>query len=161
MNILVFGASGKTGREIVARSLARGHQVTAFTRTPSKLDPPRENLRVITGDVADAAAIHAVIPNHEVVVSALGVGKPLRHDQVVVDGVGHIVRGMEESGVARLLYLSTIAVSFGRDAVGPLMRFAARFPLRNEVGDHDIKERVIRPSALDWTIVPPLPRSPR
>jgi putative NADH-flavin reductase len=155
MNILVFGASGKTGREIVSRSLGRGHHVTAFTRDPAKLGQAHERLRTVTGDVADAAAIHAAIPGHDIVVSALGVGRPLRHDQIVIDGVGHILRGMEKAAVARFVYLSTIAVSFGRDAVGAMMRFAARYPLRNEVGDHDIKERLIRPSALDWTIHAP------
>lgn len=37
MRILIFGATGRTGRELVAQSLERGHQVTAFVRSPNKL----------------------------------------------------------------------------------------------------------------------------
>lgn len=153
MRVLVFGASGKTGREFVWRALDQDHDVTAFVRDPGKLGVTHPRLKTIQGNVGDAAAVAQAIAGQDVVVSALGVGKPLRHDQVVIDGVGHIVKAMESSGSQRLLYLSTIAVSFGRDAVGPMMRFAAKYPLRHEVGNHDIKERLIRPSAIDWTIV--------
>ena len=153
MQVLVFGASGRTGRELVWRALDHDHDVTAFVRDPAKLGVAHARLRTIQGDVGDASAVNRAIADHDIIVSALGVGKPLRHDQVVIDGVGHIVKAMESSGGKRLLYLSTIAVSYGRDAVGPMMRFAAKYPLRHEVGNHDVKERLIRPSAVDWTIV--------
>jgi len=34
VNILVFGASGPLGRQIVEAALAAGHQVTGFVRNP-------------------------------------------------------------------------------------------------------------------------------
>jgi putative NADH-flavin reductase len=36
---------------------------------------------------------------------------------------------------------------------GLLIRLAAAGPIRHEVADHEIKESVVRASALDWTIV--------
>jgi uncharacterized protein YbjT (DUF2867 family) len=48
MNILVLGAAGKTGREVLAQSLAAGHTVTAFVRDPEKLD--RTDGAVAVGD---------------------------------------------------------------------------------------------------------------
>jgi uncharacterized protein YbjT (DUF2867 family) len=51
MKIIVFGATGGTGKLIVSQALAKGHSVTAFVRNPEGLtqDP---HLRVIQGDKA-------------------------------------------------------------------------------------------------------------
>jgi uncharacterized protein YbjT (DUF2867 family) len=51
------------------------------------------------------------------------------------------------------VYLSFIGVSAGRSAAGPLIRYVARFPLRHEIADHEVKEQRIQASSLDWTIV--------
>jgi len=37
LRILVIGATGGTGRELVRQALAQGHQVTAFVPNPEKL----------------------------------------------------------------------------------------------------------------------------
>ncbi|MCC2111659.1 MAG: NAD(P)H-binding protein, partial [Hyphomicrobiales bacterium] len=38
MKIVIFGATGSVGRELVAQGLARGHDVTAFVRDPGRLN---------------------------------------------------------------------------------------------------------------------------
>ena len=52
MKIIVFGATGGTGKLIVTQALAKGHSVTAFVRNPDGL-PQDPHLRVIQGDVFD------------------------------------------------------------------------------------------------------------
>ena len=37
MRVLILGATGGTGMEIVRQTIARGHSVTAFVRSPEKL----------------------------------------------------------------------------------------------------------------------------
>lgn len=98
MKLLIFGASGATGRVLVSAALAKGHAVTAFARTPSKLAVSHENLRVIVGDVADHQAVTHAVSGHEAVFSCLGVGVPLKHDPAVVSGIGFIVDAMQRSG---------------------------------------------------------------
>ena len=71
MRILIFGATGGTGRELVAQTLQRGHDVTAFVRTPDKLTVVDSRLRVVQGDIQRAESIHAAIPGHDAVLSAL------------------------------------------------------------------------------------------
>ena len=39
MKLFVLGATGKMGSEIVSLALSRGHEVTAFVRSPEKLSP--------------------------------------------------------------------------------------------------------------------------
>jgi len=67
--LVVFGASGATGRPIVEQAVAAGHEVTAFVRDPATAPP---GARVVSGDVLDAAAVDAAVAGHNVIVSALG-----------------------------------------------------------------------------------------
>ena len=155
MKILIFGASGATGRLVVEQALAQNHQVTAFVRTPAKLALNHAHLRVEQGDVGDPLRVDAVIPGHNAVISTLGVGKPLSADPVVVAGIRNVVASMERHNVRRLIYQSFVGVTESRAAAGFMLRYVARFPLRNEIADHELKERLIRASKLDWTIVRP------
>jgi len=156
MKLLIFGASGATGRVLVSAALAKGHAVTAFARTPSKLAVNHENLRVIVGDVADHQAVTHAVSGHEAVFSCLGVGVPLKHDPAVVAGIGFIVDAMQRTGPARLIYLSFLGVRDSRRQLGPLLGgVLVPLVLRNEVADHEAKEKLIVQSSLDWTIVRP------
>ena len=38
LKIVVFGATGRTGKEVVKQALEKGHHVTAVVRTPEKVD---------------------------------------------------------------------------------------------------------------------------
>lgn len=163
MRVVIFGASGRTGRQLVAQALDRRYAVTAFVRNPAKLPLDHRDLRVMQGDVADAAAVRAAIEGQDAVVSALGVARPLRHDAAVVAGIGHLVREMAIRGPQRLVYLSTVGVRESRHTAGFVIRHIAPIPLRQEFADHEAKEAMIKASSLDWTIVraPVLTDGPR
>ena len=61
MRLLIFGASGQSGRELVRQALERGHAVTAFVRQPSGIPSAHPKLRVIQGDVGDPSAVHSAL----------------------------------------------------------------------------------------------------
>ena len=151
--MLVFGASGATGRHLVSQALQGGHHVTAFVRDPARLATRHERLVLVQGDVADAAEVERGVAGHDAVLSALGVGRPLRHDEAVIEGVRHIVKAMERENVRRLVYLSTSGVRESRVGAGLLVRLMAASLIRHEIADHEIKEGLVRASTLDWTIV--------
>jgi hypothetical protein len=113
MRIPIFGASGRTGGELVRQALERAYTVSAFTRIANRV-APAESLNVIVGDVGDKDAVSKAVAGHDAVVSVLGVGRALKHDQVVIDGVGNIVSAMAEQGVRRLVYQSFIGVPDSR-----------------------------------------------
>jgi putative NADH-flavin reductase len=73
VNVLVFGATGGTGRALVAQALQRGHVVTAFARDPAKVGIAHEKLHVAKGNILDYDAVKAAARNQDVAVSALGV----------------------------------------------------------------------------------------
>ena len=153
MNVLVFGASGKTGREVVRQALARGFNVSAFVRDTARLPLAHANLRLVKGQITDPKAVARAIEGHTCVISTLGVGLPLRHDPVVIEGVRTIARASEHASIKRLLYMSFIGVSESRGAAGFLLKQLAGTVLRHEVADHEVKEAAVAESLVDWTIV--------
>jgi len=141
MNVLVFGATGATGHELVSQALAEGHRVTAFVRTPSKLGALPTRVAVAQGDVADSAAVARALDGQSAVLSALGAASPLRRDPVLVEGVRHIVNAMEQRSVRRLVYLSFLGVQEGRSQLRLVGRtLVAWLLLCNVVADHALKE---------------------
>jgi len=153
MKLLIFGASGATGHELVKQSLSIGHSVTAFVRDSSRLKINHKSLNVIPGDLTSTVDLAHAIKGHDVVLSALGAKNPFKFDAIVVDGVGKIIQVMEELKVLRFIYLSFIGVGEGRIHGGFVIRHIASRILKTEIAGHETREKMIRESRLNWTIV--------
>lgn len=104
MNMIVFGATGRTGRCVIDLALAQGHNVTAFARDPGGISSHQPGLKVVRGDVLDSAAVEQAIAGHEAVLSALG-GRTLDPSTVISEGTRHIIHGMEEHDVRRIVVI--------------------------------------------------------
>jgi putative NADH-flavin reductase len=153
--LLIFGATGGTGKELVTLALERGHDVTAFVRDPSKLAVTHAHLRIQQGDLKKPETIRAVIPNHQAVLSALGT-RTLGKSTLLSDGLKEIIASMTASGVRRLLWESSLGVGATRGQLGPLYDWIlVPLLLRNAFADKERQEQMIRSSTLDWTIVQP------
>jgi putative NADH-flavin reductase len=156
MRVLVFGASGATGRQLVGQALADGYHVTAFARHASRLDTRSAQLTVVVGDVSETAVVASALKGQDGVLCALGAATPLHRDRILVEGVRHIVDAMGPNGVRRFVYLSFLGVREGRQQLSLVGRYlVAPILLHNVVADHEAKERIIRQSTLDWIIVRP------
>jgi putative NADH-flavin reductase len=77
MKLLIFGATGGTGRALVEQSLAQGHEVTAFVRNPAKFKATHQNLRVAQGDILCYDTVERAVGGQDAVLSALGVRPPV------------------------------------------------------------------------------------
>lgn len=64
MRVFVIGATGHTGTHILDLALSRGHQVTAFVRSPRKIDQKNARLTVKTGDPHNVDQLAAALPGH-------------------------------------------------------------------------------------------------
>jgi uncharacterized protein YbjT (DUF2867 family) len=63
MKIILLGANGRTGREILSRALDAGDSVTALIRTEDRLaDVTHPRLKVHVGSVCDSNVLKAIIP---------------------------------------------------------------------------------------------------
>jgi putative NADH-flavin reductase len=156
MRILVIGATGGTGREIVTQALERGHDVVALVRKPSKVATKHERLRVVQGDVMEAASVDAAVQGCDAVVCALGHKRWLGPSKILSEGTRNIVRAMQTHGVQRLVVESALGVG---DSVGRLgvyyTLFTIPFILPFYWYDKERQERVVRESGLEWVIVRP------
>jgi putative NADH-flavin reductase len=77
MKVLVFGATGRTGRALVEQALEQGHAVTAFARNPAKVRGAHQNLSVAKGNMLDVASVEAAVQGQDAVLSALGTSVPV------------------------------------------------------------------------------------
>ena len=71
LRILVYGATGSVGSLVVDEALNRGHEITAVSRDPSKIDASRSGLTAARGDLLDRDSIAALLPGHDVVISSV------------------------------------------------------------------------------------------
>jgi putative NADH-flavin reductase len=156
MKLIIFGSTGGTGRELVKQALEQNHDVTAFARTPSKLDDLKhERLNIIQGDVLDAGQVEEAVSGHDAVLSAIGGGP--KQKTIRQDGTRHIIGAMEKSGVRRLISESSYGVGDSREALPFITRLIlVHLFLKNAFADHEKQEEIIRQSDLDWTIVRPV-----
>jgi uncharacterized protein YbjT (DUF2867 family) len=154
MKVLVFGASGQTGHELVRQALRAGHVVTAYARRPDAVGSD-SRVRVVEGDIVDATAVARVVQDQEAVLSALGAPTPVWPYPAFRTGVANIVSAMEQGGVSRLIYLSFLGVQAGEGRLGFFLEQVASRLLRHSIADHRANEQAIRASQLRWTIVYP------
>lgn len=153
MRIVVFGATGSTGKLLVEKALSAGHEVTAFVRSDSPIKDSDAGLRIIVGNVFDTAAVANAVRQHDVVLSALG-GRPWRNARICYSALGRIVPAMKQHGVRRILAISTLGAHDTRADVGWFARNVLfRVLLRHEVADKEAMEELLSESGLDWTVI--------
>lgn len=156
MRVLIVGASGGTGRELVVQALEQGHRVTAFVRSPDRLRFHHERLALARGDVLDYASVERAVGGHDAVLSALGHKRWFYPNRILSEGTRHLVRAMEQQGVRRLVCETALGVGDSRGRAGLYYTlFVAPLILPFYFRDKERQESIIRTSSLDWTIVRP------
>ncbi len=155
MKLLIFGSTGGTGRELVKQALENGHTVTAFARTPEKLDITHQNLLVVMGDVLDSAPVERAVEGQDAVISALGT-PAMTKNTTRSEGTQNIIRAMEKLGVRRLVSLSSMGIGDSRDML-PFHYKYILVPLflRQGFVEHELQDDRIKQSQTEWTIVRP------
>src|SRR5215510_5030074 len=149
MKLFVIGATGRTGREIVEQAVARGHQVTAFVRSPEGIKFKNDRLKVIEGNAMDENELVNAMQNHDAVVSTLGPRQVFKPSSMLHDSAIATTRAMQCSGVTRLVVLSAAAHFPG------IPNRIASFIMRNHMRDSLAMEEIVKRNGLDWTIARP------
>ena len=165
MKIVVFGASGGTGRKTIEALEARGHEVTAFVRRPDSLTAA-EGLRLVQGDVMNPDDVERAVRDQDAVVVALGIrenpllvrlrGAANTNTRVRSTGTAHIVAAMQRQGVKKLVVQSTYGV--GETLGRPSLKYRLLFSLllKPQIEDTALQEQIVRQSGLDWVLVQPV-----
>jgi putative NADH-flavin reductase len=163
MKLLILGATGATGLEVVTQAIERGHTVTAFVRNPEPLTPFGDRITVIRGNVLESAELAGALVGQDAVLSAFGPRLPISKDDsdLLQRFALALTDGMQKAGVRRVVIEST-AFLF-KDAVFPPAHLFGRLFFPGVVRDANEMENTFQKSGLDWTLVrpPQLTNKPR
>ena len=161
MKVLLLGATGGTGRQLLSQALEGGREVTALVRSPEKLSA-REHLLVRAGDATDPESVDAAVAGQDAALSALGVRSPLG-DDLITPSLRALVPAMQKHGVRRLIWLSALGVGQTREQAPAMLRVPFSTVLRRIGRDKAAGEEYLRSTDLDWTLVypPALTNGPR
>ena len=157
MNLVVFGASGGTGQEIIKQALEQGHEVTAFVRDPTKLQIKDSRLHIIEGDaLKDQPAIAMAIAGKDAIICALGVGNSLKSAGLIAGGMAAIVPAARKHDVRRLILISAFGVGESSRNAPLVPRLMYRLLLGDIYRDKKAGEDIVKTSELNWTIIHPV-----
>lgn len=154
MKIIIFGSTGNIGRQLVLQGLQLGHSITAFARSKEKLnDIQHNNLTIFEGNVLDFSAVVKSVKGHDVVLCALGAG---RKGNLRSQGTYNIIKAMEKTGVRRFICQTTLGAGDSKGNLNFFWKYIMfGWWLKEALLDHELQERYIKESNLDWTIARP------
>ncbi|MCO4292353.1 SDR family oxidoreductase [Solitalea sp. MAHUQ-68] len=151
MKIIVFGASGRTGSQIVKQALNRNFHVTAFARNPYGVHMLHPMLEIIMGDVLDHEKVHEALQGHDIVLSALGFVNP-EHRLI---GYYNIINAMKDLEIKRLIAVGGMGVlqATADTIIAKTPSFPSQYVSVSE-SHHKVYE-ALNNSHLDFTFVCP------
>jgi putative NADH-flavin reductase len=152
LHILIFGATGGTGRELVRQALEGGHDATAFVRRQTINLPMDQRLHFAIGSFEDRETLDRALQGQDVVISALGSDQK-GPTTVCTDAMRAILAAMQRQGVRRLLAVSAHGAAESRDT--SLYTLAVWAKVGKKIRDMEGMEELIRVSDTDWTIARP------
>ena len=155
MKLLVLGATGGTGLEIVRQATQRGHHITAFVRSPEKLKPFNGRINLKQGNLLDSIQLEKVIQGHDAVLSAFGPRVPVsKTDAHLLEQFATgLTQAMLHTAVRRVV-VESVAFLF-KEAIIPPAYFLGRLFFPGMVADASAMENVFEESGLDWTMARP------
>ncbi|UNI25012.1 hypothetical protein JDV02_010720 [Purpureocillium takamizusanense] len=166
MHILLLGATGRTGKHVVSQLLSQGHTIVALVRAESKL-VPQPGLTIVTGTPLSKPnirrAVHAtpgLVPSAAIITlntvraSDSPFAAQLSPPRFLADSTANACAVLREAGVARVVVMSTVGAGDSWAKLPWLNKaFLGWTNIRYALEDHNLVDREIRSTELDWTLV--------
>jgi putative NADH-flavin reductase len=155
MKLVVLGATGATGLEIVRQAIERGHSVHALVRSPERLKEFGDRISVKQGDLLNSADLERVIQGHDAVLSGFGPRLPVSKADahLLQQFATALTSAMLEAGVRRAV-VESVAFLF-KDSIIPPAYILGKLLFPGIVVDAAAMEEIFDKSGLDWTMVRP------
>ncbi|XP_078355528.1 flavin reductase (NADPH)-like isoform X1 [Oculina patagonica] len=159
LKLVVFGATGRTGNEVVKQALEKGHHVTAVVRTPEKLSTQRENLVLVKGDACDMESVAAALDGKDAVLSSLEVYANIFNPTTFYsESMNAITEAMSRHKITRLVTVTSWCTQPGPNNYWFLEWVIKPLFLNGVIKDMATMEKMLESSdsqALNYTIVRP------
>lgn len=166
MKVLVVGATGGSGRATVEELLARGHEVTAFSRHAGQLQPFSSRVTLVSGDAMNPADVERAVAGKDAVIVTLGISESALRVRlfggantpinVRSAGTRNVIAAMRKHSVRRLVVQTSFGVGETRDKLPFIYRLMFQLLLKPQIADTEQQEREVRASGLDWVIAQPV-----
>ncbi len=155
MKLLLLGATGGIGIELVRQAIERGHAVTAFVRSPARLSPFASKISIQQGDLLDSTQLARAMSGHDVILSGFGPRLPIAKSDahLLRDFASAVTTAMAHCQVRRSIVVST-AFLF-KDALLPPAYLLGRLLFPRVVADATEMEAILHASGRDIAIVRP------
>jgi putative NADH-flavin reductase len=155
MKLIVLGATGGTGLQIIRQAVERGHALTALVRSPERLNGFKDRITVRSGDLLNPAELESAIRGHDAVLSAFGPRAPISNaDANLLQRFALALTTAMPRAAVRRAVVESVAFLF-KDSVIPPAYVLGRLFFSQVVADASAMERIFVESALDWTMVRP------
>jgi len=160
MKILLFGATGRTGKIILQKALNDGHEVTAIVRDPSKLEGI--NVNIIKGTPYDKETVKKAISNCDVVISTLNVSREsdspwakLRSPKDMISrSIQNALEAMKEKSIKRIIVMGVLGAGESRKKLPLILKIIlSTSNLKYAFNDHTRQEELLAKSDSDWTVI--------
>jgi hypothetical protein len=155
MNIIIFGATGMVGKQLVQQALHKGHSIKAFGRNVfTEFETDTKNLELIKGALFDAGEVFDAVKGSDAVLSALGGGFD-GTDKTRTLGIKNITAQMQAAGVKRIVAVGGLGVLNADEET--LLIDSKDYPKEYiPVGkEHQQAYEYLKESGLNWTFVCP------
>jgi putative NADH-flavin reductase len=155
MNLIIFGATGLVGKQLVQQALFNKHHVKAFGRNVYTTDYlETENLQLVQGALFDESEVYNAIKGCDAVVSAIG-GSMDGTDKTRTLGMKNIIKQMQKAGVKRIIGIGGLGVLNSDE--NSLLVDKDDYPAEYKaVGlEHKKAYQLLNDSDLNWTFVCP------
>jgi putative NADH-flavin reductase len=155
MKIVVLGATGGTGIQIVRQAILRGHAVTAFARSLARLQSFADSITVRQGDLLNSAELENVLNGHDAILSAFGPRVPIAQNEknLLQHFATALSSAMLRTAVNRVVVEST-AFLF-KDSLFPPAYLLGKVLFPSVVMDASAMEGIFQRGQLDWTLIRP------
>src|SRR5712664_3206157 len=141
MKLVVLGATGGTGLEIVRQAIEHGHSVTAFVRSPDRMKPFWDRIHIQQGDLLNSAELERVIQGHDAVLSGFGPRVPVsKADANLLQQFAVALTSAMLRAEVRRVVVESVAFLF-RDSIVPPAYFLGRLFFPRTVADASAMER--------------------
>ena len=157
MRVVIFGASKGIGLETTRQALDAGHNVRAFARSAASVDISDPKLEKVRGDALKTKDVEAALIGVDVVIQTLGVGLSdlFRPVHLFSGATRVLIPAMRAQGVKRLICVTGFGAGDSRASISGLQRMPFQLIFGRAYDDKSLQERLIKKSALDWTIARP------
>lgn len=154
MTIALFGASGRTGKEVLLQALVKGYRVKALVRREAAIDIRDEKLEIFTGQLSDQSLINQTLEGCQAVLVALG-SRPTEEGNILSESMSRILLAMDVHSVKRIIVVSSAACFAKKDDSGFLGKVLRPLFSKNECSDQVRQFELLKESDAEWILVRP------